>query len=38
VKVFNVDHTEKDDIIGEVFRSRAIAVGSPTILSIDDIC
>jgi len=33
VKVFNVDHTEKDDIIGEVFKSRAIAVGSPTILN-----
>ena len=33
VMVFNVDHTEKDDIIGEVFKSRAIAVGSPTILN-----
>ncbi len=33
VKVFNVDHTEKDDIIGEVFKSKAIAVGSPTILN-----
>ena len=33
VKVFNVDHTEKDDIIAEVFRSKAIAVGSPTILN-----
>ena len=33
VKVFNVDHTEKDDIVGEVFKSKAIAVGSPTILN-----
>lgn len=33
VKVFNVDHTEKDDIIYEVFKSKAIAVGSPTILN-----
>lgn len=33
VKVFNVDHTEKDDIMGEVFKSKAIAVGSPTILN-----
>lgn len=33
VKVFNVDHVEKDDIIGEVFKSKAIAVGSPTILN-----
>ncbi len=33
VKVFNVDHTQKDDIIGEVFKSKAIAVGSPTILN-----
>ncbi|MQN01169.1 MAG: MBL fold metallo-hydrolase [Lachnospiraceae bacterium] len=33
VRVFNVDHTEKDDIIGEVFKSKAIAVGSPTILN-----
>jgi len=32
VRVFNVDHTEKDDIIGEVFKSKAVAVGSPTIL------
>lgn len=33
VKVFNVDHTEKDDIISEVFKSKGIAVGSPTILN-----
>lgn len=33
VKAFNVDHTENDDIINEVFRSKAIAVGSPTILN-----
>lgn len=33
VKVFNVDHTEKDDIIVEVFKSKAVAVGSPTILN-----
>ena len=33
VKVFNVDHTEKDDILYEVFKSKAIAVGSPTILN-----
>lgn len=33
VKVFNVDHTEKDDIVFEIFKSKAIAVGSPTILN-----
>lgn len=33
VKVCNVDHMEKDDIIFEVFKSKAIAVGSPTILN-----
>ncbi|MDD6352135.1 MAG: MBL fold metallo-hydrolase [Lachnospiraceae bacterium] len=33
VKVYNVDHTEKDDIMNDVFRSKAIAVGSPTILN-----
>lgn len=33
VKVFNVDHAEKDDIVGEVFKSKAVAVGSPTILN-----
>lgn len=33
VKIFNVDHTEKDDIVFEVFKSKAIAVGSPTILN-----
>lgn len=33
VKIFHFDHTEKDDIIGEVFKSKAIAVGSTTILN-----
>lgn len=33
VKVFNVEHAEKDDIAGEVFKSKAVAVGSPTILN-----
>ncbi len=30
VKVFSVAHTDKNDIMTEVFKSRAIAVGSPT--------
>lgn len=30
VKVFNVSKTDKNDIITEVFKSKAIAVGSPT--------
>lgn len=33
VKVYNVDHTPKDDIAYEVFRSKAVAIGSPTILN-----
>lgn len=33
VKVFNADHVEKDDIVNSVFKSKAIAVGSPTILN-----
>ena len=32
VKVFNIDRTPKDDIMQEVWKSKAIAVGSPTIL------
>ena len=31
VKVFNVSKTNKNDIMTEVFKSRAIAVGSPTV-------
>ena len=31
VKVFNVSKTDKNDIMTEVFRSKAIAVGSPTV-------
>lgn len=31
VKVFNIAKSDKDDIMTEVFRSRAIAVGSPTV-------
>lgn len=30
VKVFNIAKTDKNDIMTEVFKSRAIAVGSPT--------
>lgn len=30
VKIFNVSQTDKNDIMTEVFKSRAIAVGSPT--------
>lgn len=33
VKVFNVAKTDKNDVITEVFRSKAIAVGSPTNLN-----
>lgn len=33
VKVYNVDHTPKDDIAYEVFRSKAVAIGSPTVLN-----
>ncbi len=31
VKVFNLDKSDKNDIMTEVFRSKAIAVGSPTV-------
>ncbi|MHA2130900.1 MAG: anaerobic nitric oxide reductase flavorubredoxin [Promethearchaeota archaeon] len=31
VKIFNVANTDKNDIITEVFKSKAILVGSPTI-------
>ena len=31
VKVFNVSKTDKNEIMTEVFKSRAIAVGSPTV-------
>ena len=33
VKVFNVAHSDKNDIMTEVFKSKAIAVGSPTVLN-----
>ena len=31
VKIFNISKTNKNDIMTEVFRSKAIAVGSPTV-------
>jgi anaerobic nitric oxide reductase flavorubredoxin len=31
LKVFNISKTDKNDIMAEVFRSKAIAVGSPTV-------
>ena len=31
VKVFNISKTDKNEIMTEVFKSRAIAVGSPTV-------
>ncbi len=31
VKIFNISKTDKNDIMTEVFRSKAIAVGSPTV-------
>lgn len=31
VKIFNISHTNKNDIMTEVFKSKAIAVGSPTV-------
>jgi flavorubredoxin len=31
VKIFNVANTDKNDIITEIFKSKAILVGSPTI-------
>ena len=33
VKVFNISKTDKNEIMTEVFKSRAIAVGSPTVSS-----
>lgn len=33
VKVFNAEHTARDDIAYEVFKSKAVVVGSPTILN-----
>jgi len=32
VKIFNVAKTDKNDVITEIFKSKAILVGSPTIL------
>jgi anaerobic nitric oxide reductase flavorubredoxin len=31
VKLFNIGHSDKNDVITEVFKSKAILVGSPTI-------
>ncbi len=31
VKIYNISHTNKNDIMTEVFKSKAIAVGSPTV-------
>ncbi len=31
VKIYNISHTNKNDIMTDVFRSKAIAVGSPTV-------
>lgn len=31
VKLFNIAHTDKTDLVTEVFRSKAILVGSPTV-------
>jgi flavorubredoxin len=31
VKVFNISQTDKNDIMTQVFKSKAIAVGSPTV-------
>jgi flavorubredoxin len=31
VKIFNISHADKNDIMTEVFKSKAIAVGSPTV-------
>jgi len=31
VKLFNVSHEDKNDVLTEVFRSKAVLVGSPTI-------
>lgn len=32
VKVFSIAHADKNEIMTEVFKSKAIAVGSPTVL------
>ena len=31
VKLFNLSHTDKNDVVTEVFKSKALLVGSPTI-------
>jgi len=31
VKLFNISHTDKNDVVTEVFQSKALLVGSPTI-------
>ncbi len=31
VKLFNISHSDKNDVVTEVFRSKALLVGSPTI-------
>ncbi|MGI6360948.1 MAG: MBL fold metallo-hydrolase [Bacillota bacterium] len=31
VKIFNISKTDKNDIMTEVFRSKAVAIGSPTV-------
>jgi len=31
VKLFNISHTDKNDVVTEVFKSKALLVGSPTI-------
>lgn len=31
VKIFNISHTNKNDIMTEIFKSKAVAVGSPTV-------
>jgi anaerobic nitric oxide reductase flavorubredoxin len=31
VKLFNISHADKNDVVTEVFRSKALLVGSPTI-------
>ncbi|MDD4700079.1 MAG: MBL fold metallo-hydrolase [Oscillospiraceae bacterium] len=31
VKIFNISHTNKNDIMTEIFKSKAVALGSPTV-------
>jgi len=31
VKLFNISHSDKNDVVAEVFKSKAILIGSPTI-------